>query len=164
MVVCFCLNQLIGNYIAERPIQDEDNTSKKMIGKITNPPIPTTKPPTQAYVYVIQEGENQVAKVGCTTNPKKRMSDLQGGNYRRLHYYLVIQLKESSNKYKLTAEKVAQKYLEDNKFATKLYWGGGTEWYDTTNSGIANVAENVKKILKEKSYFEDDVTQQVNAK
>lgn len=160
MVVCFCLNQLIGNYIAERPIQDEDNTSKKMLGGKTNLLIPTTKPPTQSYVYVIQEGKDQVAKVGCTTNPKKRMSDLQGGNYRRLDYYLVIQLKENSNKNKLAAEKEAQNYLEVNNFATKLNLGGGTEWYDTKNIGIAMVAEKVKEILQKKLYSEADVTQQ----
>ena len=88
------------------------------------------------------------------------MSDLQGGNYRRLDYYLVIQLKENSNKNKLAAEKEAQNYLEVNNFATKLNLGGGTEWYDTKNIGIAMVAEKVKEILQKKLYSEADVTQQ----
>lgn len=151
MVGCFCLNQLIGTYIAERPIQDEDNTSKKMM---TTLPTPTTKLTKPSYVYVIQEGKEQVAKVGCTKDPKKRMSDLQGGNYRRLDYYLVIQLKENSDK--LTAEKTAHYYLENNNFAVRISEGGGTEWFDTAKFGIAKVAAEVVNSLQK--FFQADVT------
>jgi len=158
-VVCFCLNQLIGTDIAERPIQDEDNTSKKMLSKIAMKIKPLIKKPFFSFanhVYVMQEGMNEAAKVGCTSNPKKRMSDLQGGNYRRLNYLLVIELKEKSNK--LDAEKRAQKYLENNKYVTKFNLGGGTEWYNTEEYGIATVVEKVKETLTKSGDFKADVT------
>lgn len=152
MVVCFCLNQVIGTDIAERPIQDEDNTSKKMISGTESS---TEEEPN--FVYVIQEGQSKFVKVGCTNNPIKRKRNIQVGNFRKLTYILVIELKENSNKY--SAEKVAQDYLENNNFATKLV-GGGTEWYDTTPVGIVGVTQKVKESLIISGDFKAIVTDQ----
>lgn len=156
-VVCFCLNQLIGTDIAERPIQDEDNTSKKKlirkICKIKNSFFSFSK---KKYVYVLQEGNHQIAKVGCTVDPKKRKINLQGGNFRELNYIKVFELKKNSDKF--LAEKVAQKYLEDHKYAFKFNLGGGTEWYNTEKFGITEVAEKVKESLKKSGDYKADVT------
>ena len=158
-VVCFCLNQLIGTDIAERPIQD-DNTSKKMLSKIAKKIKPLVKRPvfhfSRNYVYVIQEGHGEIAKVGCSVNPKDRRSDLQSGNSRKLTFRRVIELDENSDK--LRAEKTAQKYIEVNKYATRIDWGGGKEWYDTSKYGMEAVAQKVVESLKASGDYKADVT------
>lgn len=80
----FCLNQLIGTDIAERPIQDEDSTQKKMLSKskkIGMLKIPKlTRQPTIyfSYVYMINKPAqtDTYVKIGCTENPKNRISQL----------------------------------------------------------------------------------------
>ena len=149
-VVCFCLNQLIGTDIAERPIQD-DNTSKKMLGKFKPLVVHFSK-----YVYVIQEGHNEIAKVGCSVNPKDRKSDLQAGNSRKLTFRRVIELQENSNKF--CAENTAQEYIEVKEYAKKIDLGGGTEWYDTSKYGMEAVAQKVVESLKASGDYKADVT------
>lgn len=77
------------------------------------------------YVYLIAECESGRGtgyfKVGTTTDPDKRLSDLQTGNVRQLQFW--GDPKRVS--YRLTVEKAAHKAL--SKYAINL--GGGKEWF-----------------------------------
>ena len=79
----------------------------------------------QGYVYCIAEydGDRLTGnfKVGTTTNPKKRLRDLQTGNEHRLEYWDQPQLVSN----RLTVEKRAHKAL--SMYSEHL--GGGTEWF-----------------------------------
>ena len=128
------MNQLIGTDIAERPKQDEDSTKKKMLSKSKSigMKIPKlTKQPTYhfSYVYMIDKPAqtDSYVKIGCTENPKNRISQLQQGNAEELDYALVIKVPDGK---KYDAEKVAQKFFLNKNLNTKPYLKGGSEWFD----------------------------------
>ena len=144
----FCLNQLIGIDAAERPIQDEDNTSKKMI----------QSPPKPSFVYMIYKPfkTDQIVKIGCTKTPKKRLSNLQTGNEAKLDFASVIQV-PVGKKYK--AEGEVKQYFENRGLGTKSTLGGGSEWFYTDPiGGVNEAAETMAEILQEKNLYISDVT------
>lgn len=146
--VVFCLNQLIGIDAAERPIQDEDNTSKKMIQ--SSPPPP--------FVYMIYKPfkTDQIIKIGCTEEPIKRLSDLQTGNENKLDFALVIQVLVGK---KYEAEGEVKRYFKNLGLGTKSTLGGGEEWFYTEPiGGVNEAAEKMAEILQGKNLYISDVT------
>lgn len=160
----FCLNQLIGTDIAERPIQDEDSTQKKMLSKskkIGMLKIPKlTKQPTIyfSYVYMINKPAqtDTYVKIGCTENPKNRISQLQQGNAGKLDYALVIKVPEGK---KYVAEKVAQEFFLNKNLNTKPYLKGGSEWFDIRKIGIEPVCQIIIDKLQQNGLYEADETE-----
>ena len=146
--VVFCLNQLIGIDAAERPIQDEDNTSKKMI----------QSPPQPPFVYMIYKPftTDQIVKIGCTKTPKKRLSNLQTGNEAKLDFASVIQVPVGR---KYEAEREVKQDFENEGLGTKSTLGGGSEWFYTNPiGGVNKAAERMAEILQGKNWYISDVT------
>ena len=163
---CFfvCLmNQLIGTDIAERPKQDEDSTKKKMLSKSKSigMKIPKlTKQPTYhfSYVYMIDKPAqtDSYVKIGCTENPKNRISQLQQGNAEELDYALVIKVPDGK---KYDAEKVAQKFFLNKNLNTKPYLKGGSEWFDIRKIGIEPACQIIIDKLQQNGLYEADETE-----
>ena len=159
----FCLNQLIGTDIAERPIQDEDSTQKKMLSKSTGilgkKIMKLTKQSTYdfSYIYMIYKRAqtDSYVKIGCTENPKNRISQLQQGNAEELDYALVIKVPDGK---KYEAEKVAQEFFLNENLNTKPYLKGGSEWFDIGGIGIEGARQIIKKKLEQNGFFEADET------
>ena len=82
------------------------------------------------YVYCIAESEHGrltgYFKVGTTTQPNKRLSDLQTGNVRQLKYW--VQPKYLSRR--LDVERAAHTAL--SRYAVDL--GGGKEWFQASTN------------------------------
>lgn len=154
----FSLNQLIGTDIAERPIQDEDSTQKKMLSKSTGilgkKIMKLTKQPTYyfSYVYMIDKRKqtDSYVKIGCTENPQNRISQLQQGNAEELDYALVIKVPDGK---KYEAEKVAQEFFLNENLNTKPYLRGGSEWFDIGGIGIERACQIIIEKLQEKHLF-----------
>ena len=159
----FCLNQLIGTDIAERPIQDEDSTKKKMLSKSKSIGMKIPKPTKQptyhfSYVYMIDKPAqtDSYVKIGCTENPKNRISQLQQGNAEELDYALVIKVPDGK---KYDAEKVAQKFFLNKNSNTKPYLKGGSEWFDIRKIGIEPACQIIIDKLQQNGLYEADETE-----
>ena len=157
------MNQLIGTDIAERPKQDEDSTKKKMLSKSKSigMKIPKlTKQPTYhfSYVYMIDKPAqtDSYVKIGCTENPKNRISQLQQGNADELDYALVIKVPDGK---KYDAEKVAQKFFLNKNLNTKPYLKGGSEWFDIRKIGIEPACQIIIDKLQQNGLYEADETE-----
>lgn len=157
------MNQLIGTDIAERPKQDEDSTKKKMLSKSKSigMKIPKlTKQPTYhfSYVYMIDKPAqtDSYVKIGCTENPKNRISQLQQGNAEELDYALVIKVPDGK---KYDAEKVAQKFFLNKNLNTKPYLKGGSEWFDIRKIGIEPACQIIIDKLQQNGLYEADETE-----
>lgn len=150
VVFCCCLNQLIGTDIAERPIQDEDSTQKKMLKKFVK---------KLSYVYMIKVNKpaqtDPYVKIGCTNNPKERMYNLQQGNAYDLNFALVIKVPDEK---KFIAEKKAQQFFVDRNLRTKPFLKGGSEWFDTSTIGIKKAREIIEENLRKESLYKGDET------
>lgn len=142
------MNQLIGIDTAERPIQDEDNTSKKMISTV----------PQGDFVYMIYKPfkTDQIVKIGCTKTPKKRLSNLQTGNEARLDFASVIQVPVGG---KYEAERKVKQDFESEGLGTKSTLGGGSEWFYTNPiGGVFEAAKRMAEILQRNNFYIKDVT------
>ena len=142
------MNQLIGIDTAERPIQDEDNTSKKMISTV----------PQGDFVYMIYKPfeTDKIVKIGCTEHPKTRLSTLQTGNEAKLDFASVIQVPVGR---KFQAENVVKTYFKQLGLGTKSTLGGGNEWFHTGEiGGVNEAAGTMAQILQEKNLYISDVT------
>ena len=79
----------------------------------------------QGYVYCIAECERGYRtgyfKVGTTSDPRKRLGDLQTGNVRQLQFWGKPRLVRQ----RLTIERKAHEALSNYA----VYLNGGTEWF-----------------------------------
>ena len=92
----------------------------------------------ESIVYLILEGNNDpdgplFYKVGKTDNSKKRLSDLQTGNPRKLQYEEKVEVKDMT-----AAENSAKEALKEYKCT----FGGGTEWFKV---GLDKRGDLIKK-------------------
>lgn len=88
----------------------------------------------RGYIYVIQETMNHLPtgyyQVGRTGNPRKKLSDLQSGNFRPLLFTRAVKVTDV-----IRAEEVVVKALEAYSATT---YGGGTGWYFVADAQQVN--------------------------
>lgn len=88
----------------------------------------------RGYIYVIQETINHLPtgyyQVGRTGNPRKKLSDLQPGNFRPLLFTRAVKVTDV-----IRAEEVVVKALEAYSATT---YGGGTGWYFVADAQQVN--------------------------
>lgn len=82
----------------------------------------------RSNLYVIQEGDNGVLKVGIAGHPVRRLMMLQTGNYRRLHLRAVF---EGTDRSCMAVEAYLLRYFDR----------AGGEWFFADLSEVLRVIE-----------------------
>lgn len=79
------------------------------------------------YIYFLKEwGNNNVVKIGRTTNLKQRIKKLQTGNSKKLYYYKTSIVNDNKLIEKQLHEKCKDKCIRD-------------EWFYLTNQEIKHI-------------------------
>ena len=82
------------------------------------------------YVYIVKERNEDYYKIGASTDPATRVSNLQTGNPRRLDYVRLYRATDC-----LQAENVAKNSVTPTYNANL---GGGTEWFHVVGEDPLN--------------------------
>ena len=93
----------------------------KQLRAIPEDEWPVRRSSTAMHVYIIQEGDGGPVKIGIARNAFWRITDLQCGNFRRLHIRAVFEVADRSTA--LEIESAAHAEL------TRHHSLGG-EWFD----------------------------------
>ena len=81
---------------------------------------------TTGYVYILKERNEDYYKIGSTTDPNTRVSNLQTGNPRKLEYVRIYVADDC-----LQAENLAYNSVTPT-YSANL--GGGTEWFHVVDN------------------------------